>query len=347
MTSSSRKRRSPDAFCGVMHMRSRARRCTSLAAKRTASRSTCTGRTATSTTRSASRSSIGSRTRSSRCVRRTAKRLSMPITTRSSRSLAVSGQPAVSPVRARRLAPSVVVVSRPHRVVVCGGGFAGLYAVRALRHSPVEVTLIDRRNFHLFQPLVYQVATGALTPGEIASPLRGVFKRSRNVRVLLGEVTDFDVAAGQVVVESLPSGSDERTISYDTLIVAGGSSYSYFGHDEWRQFAPDIKTIQSALEVRRRILTAFEAAEDESDPDRRAAWLTFVVVGGGPTGVELAGQIAEIARNTRRGFRSIDPGTARILLVEGLDRILTTFPPRLSAKAAGSLQRLGVEVLVS
>src|SRR4051794_26080596 len=343
MTSSSRKRRSPDAFCGVMHMRSRARRCTSLTAKRTASRSTCTGRTATSTTRSASRSSIGSRTRSSRCGRRTAKRLSMPITTRSSRSLAVSGQPAVSPVRARRPAPSVVVMSRPHRVVVCGGGFAGLYALRALRHSPVEVTLIDRRNFHLFQPLVYQVATGALTPGEIASPLRGVFKRSRNVRVLLGEVTDFDVAAGQVVVESLPSGSEERTISYDTLIVAGGSSYSYFGHDEWRQFAPDIKTIESALEVRRRILTAFEAAEDESDPDRRAAWLTFVVVGGGPTGVELAGQIAEIARDTlRRDFRSVDTRGARIYLVEMADRVLPPFPDKLSTRAARALEQLGV-----
>ena len=198
-----------------------------------------------------------------------------------------------------------------HRVVVVGGGFGGLQAVRKLRHAPVDITLIDRRNFHLFQPLVYQVATGALSPGEIASPLRGIFKRDRNVRVLLGEVTGFDLARRRVLLDRLPSGDERRAISYDSLIVAAGSSYSYFGHDEWRPRAPDVKSLESALEVRRRILTAFEAGEVEPDPDRRAAWLTFVVVGGGPTGVELAGQIAEIAQDTlRRDFRTIDTRAA-------------------------------------
>ena len=233
-----------------------------------------------------------------------------------------------------------------HRVVVVGGGFAGLYAVRKLRDAPVDVILIDRRNFHLFQPLVYQVATGALTPGEIAAPLRGVFKRDKNVRVLLGEVTGFDLAAKEVVVERSPAGVAERRIRYDTLVVAGGSSYSYFGRDEWRPLAPDIKTIESALEVRRRILSAFEAAEDQSEPGRRAAWVTFVVVGAGPTGVELAGQIAEIARDTlRRDFREVDTRAARIYLVEMADRILPSFPPRLSTRATRALERLGVSPL--
>jgi NADH dehydrogenase len=233
-----------------------------------------------------------------------------------------------------------------HRVVVVGGGIAGLYAVRKLRHAPVDVTLIDRRNFHLFQPLVYQVATGALTPGEIAAPLRGVFKRDKNVRVVLGEVTGFDLAAKEVIVERSPARVAERRISYDTLIVAGGSTYSYFGHDEWRPFAPDIKTIESALEVRRRILNAFETAEDESDPDLRTAWVTFVVVGAGPTGVELAGQIAEIARDTLRGdFREVDTRAARIYLVEMADRVLPLFPAQLSARATRALERLGVSPL--
>jgi NADH dehydrogenase len=219
--------------------------------------------------------------------------------------------------------------------------------VRRLRRQPVEITLIDRRNFHLFQPLVYQVATGALSAGEIASPLRGVFKRNRNVHVVLGEVTGFDLPERRVLVGSLPNGAEEAAFPYDSLIVAGGSRYSYFGHDEWRPFAPDVKSLENALEVRRRILIAFEAAEVESDAAQRAAWLTFVVVGGGPTGVELAGQIGEIARDTlRRDFRSIDPGSARILLVETADRVLTQFPPRLSARAARSLQRLGVTPLV-
>ncbi|MDP9285375.1 MAG: NAD(P)/FAD-dependent oxidoreductase [Actinomycetota bacterium] len=219
--------------------------------------------------------------------------------------------------------------------------------MRKLRHEPVGITLIDRRNFHLFQPLLYQVATGALSPGEIAAPLRGVFKRDQNVRVVLGAVTGFDLAGRRVLVDGLPNASETRAIPYDSLVVAGGSSYSYFDHDEWRPLAPDVKSLESALEVRRRILTAFEAAEVEPDAERRAAWLTFVVVGGGPTGVELAGQIAEIARDTlRRDFRSIDTRAARILLVEVADRVLPGFPPRLSARAARALERLGVSPLV-
>jgi NADH dehydrogenase len=232
------------------------------------------------------------------------------------------------------------------RVVVVGGGFGGLQAVRKLRRAPVEVTLVDRRNFHLFQPLVYQVATGALSPGEIAAPLRGVFKRSRNVRVLLGEVVGFDLANRLVRVGGLPSGGGERAIPYDSLVVAGGSSYSYFGHEDWRDAAPDVKSLEGALEVRRRILTAFEAAEEEPDEARRAAWLTFVVVGGGPTGVELAGQIGEIARDTlRRDFRAIDTRAATILLVETGERLLPAFPPRLSDRASRALDRLGVTPL--
>jgi NADH dehydrogenase len=231
-------------------------------------------------------------------------------------------------------------------VVVVGGGFAGLNAVRGLRRAPVDVTLIDRRNFHLFQPLVYQVATGALAPGEIASPLRGIFKRNRNVRVMLGEVTSFDLPARRVLVEHSPAGGAPRTVEYDSLIVAGGSSYTYFGRDEWRPLAPDIKTIESALDVRRRILNAFEAAEDEPDPERREAWLTFLVVGAGPTGVELAGQIAEIARDTlHRDFRAVDTRTARIYLVEMADRMLPLFPAGLSARAAHALDQLGVTPL--
>ncbi len=220
--------------------------------------------------------------------------------------------------------------------------------MRALRGAPVDITLIDRRNFHLFQPLVYQVATGALAPGEIASPLRGIFKRDENVRVLLGEVTGFDLAQRRVLLGRLPNGEEARAIPYDSLVVAGGSSYSYFGHEAWRPFAPDVKSLESALEVRRRILTAFEAAEVEPDPDRRSAWLTFAVVGAGPTGVELAGQIAEIARDTlRRDFRAIDTSAARIVLVETAERVLPSFPPRLSERAARALEALGVTPLVS
>jgi NADH dehydrogenase len=236
----------------------------------------------------------------------------------------------------------------PHRVVVVGGGFGGLQTVRKLRRAPVEITLIDRRNFHLFQPLVYQVATGALSPGEVASPLRAIFKRNRNVRVILGEVTGFDLSGRSVHLGRSPDGGDPRAIPYDSLVVAGGSTYSYFGHDAWRPFAPEVKTIESALEVRRRILTAFEAAEWEADPARRTAWLTFVVVGAGPTGVELAGQIGELARDAlRRDFRHVDTRAARILLVETSDRVLTQFTPHLSRRAMRSLGQLGVTPLLA
>jgi NADH dehydrogenase len=234
-----------------------------------------------------------------------------------------------------------------HRVVVVGGGFAGLQAVRGLRRAPVEVTLVDRQNFTLFQPLVYQVATGALSPAEIAAPLRGVLRRQRNARVVLGEVTGFDLERRQVVLDGLPNGDGETVLGYDTLVVAGGSAYSYFGHDEWEAHAPELKSLAGALEIRSRILSAFEAAELEPDPARRRAWLTFVVVGAGPTGVEIAGQIAELARDAlRRDFRAVDTRTARVLLVEQGDRVLGGFPESLSRKAARALERLGVTPLV-
>jgi NADH dehydrogenase len=233
-----------------------------------------------------------------------------------------------------------------HHVVVVGGGFGGLQAVSKLRRAPVEVTLVDRRNFHLFQPLTYQVATGALSPGEIAYPLRAIFKRDRNVRVLLAEVADFDLAARELHLRSVSAVPAPERLGYDTLIVAGGSHYSYFSHEEWRIHAAEVKSLESALAVRSRLLAAFEAAEAESNAEERNAWLTFVVVGAGPTGVEMAGQIAELARDTlRRDFRTIDPRRARILLVEAHDRVLTAFPRSLSAKAQRSLERLGVTVL--
>jgi NADH dehydrogenase len=236
--------------------------------------------------------------------------------------------------------------SAPHRVVVVGGGFGGLQAVHKLRRAPVEVTLVDRRNFHLFQPLTYQVATGALSPGEIAYPLRSIFKRNRNVHVLLAEVSDFDLDTRRVLLRGVDGIPAPPSLDYDTLIVAGGSRYSYFGHDDWRATAAEVKSLESALVVRSRLLSAFEAAEAESNDDERRVWLTFVVVGAGPTGVEMAGQIAELARDTlRREFRAVDPRTARILLVETADRVLTTFPPSLSARAARSLERIGVTVL--
>jgi len=231
-----------------------------------------------------------------------------------------------------------------------GGGFGGLQAVAKLAstHAPVEITLVDRRNFHLFQPLTYQVATGALSPGEIAYPLRSIFKRFHNVRVLLAEVTDFDLEARELVLSPAEGVPVPDRIGYDTLIVAGGSNYAYFGHEEWREHAAEVKSLESALVVRSRLLGAFEAAE--ADPDRTEvdAWLTFVVVGAGPTGVEMAGQIGELARDTvRHDFRNIDPKNARILLVETADRVLTSFPPKLSAKAERSLRQLGVMVLTS
>jgi NADH:quinone reductase (non-electrogenic) len=223
-----------------------------------------------------------------------------------------------------------------HRVVILGGGFGGLYAAKALKHAPVQVTLLDRRNFHLFQPLLYQVATGSLSPGEIASPLRAVFRRQKNAQVLLGDAVDLDAGRRRVILA-------DGEIEYDSLIVATGSGDYYFGHDDWKDFAPGLKSIEEATAIRTKILYSFEAAEREHDPAKRREWLTFVLVGGGPTGVELAGALGEIAHDTlRRDFRSINPQDAVILLLEGGPRVLATYPPELSAKAEAALTRLGV-----
>ncbi|XGV96259.1 MAG: NAD(P)/FAD-dependent oxidoreductase [Leptolyngbya sp. BL-A-14] len=225
-----------------------------------------------------------------------------------------------------------------HRVVIVGGGFGGLYTAKALGRAPVNVTLIDKRNFHLFQPLLYQVATGTLSPADISSPLRGILSGSKNTQVLMDEVTDLDPERQTVTLKG-------EELSYDTLVIATGVSHHYFGNDHWKQTAPGLKTIEDALEMRRRIFMAFEAAEKESDPEKRRAWLTFVVVGGGPTGVELAGAIAELAFKTLKSdFRNIDTTEAQVLLLEGLDRILPPYPPELSAKAEVSLTKLGVTV---
>jgi NADH:ubiquinone reductase (H+-translocating) len=234
-----------------------------------------------------------------------------------------------------------------HRIVVIGGGFGGLQAAKHLATAPVELTLVDRRNFHLFQPLTYQVATGALSPGEVCYPLRAIFKRRPNVRVLLADVVGFDLDSREVRLQPGAAESGALSVRYDTLIVAGGSRYSYFGHDEWAPAAPDVKSLESALAVRGRILTAFEAAEIDADEERRRAWLTFVVVGAGPTGVEMAGQVAELARATlRRDFRAIDSRHARVLLLEAADRVLTSFPSSLSRRASRSLEQLGVTPLL-
>jgi len=230
----------------------------------------------------------------------------------------------------------------PHRVVVVGGGFGGLQAVLKLADLPVEVTLVDRRNFHLFQPLAYQVATGALSAAEICYPLRHIFRGCANVSVRLAEVVDVELDDRRVVLRDVVSGTPLEPLAYDTLIVSGGAQYTYFGHDEWREDAAELKSLEGALTVRRQILEAFEAAELERDPARQAALLTFAVVGAGPTGVEMAGQIAEIASDLRPEMRSSDPSRARILLIEAGDRVLASFPPRLSAKAQRSLERLGV-----
>jgi len=232
-------------------------------------------------------------------------------------------------------------------VVVIGGGFAGLQAVRELRTAHAEVTLVDRRNFHLFQPLLYQVATGSLSPGEIAQPLRGILARQRNAKVLLAEVLAIDLPRRRVRLRRQPDG-ECGDLAYDSLVVAAGAAHSYFGHDPWAPHAPGLKTVEDALEIRQRILTAFEAAELETCPERRREWLTFTVVGDGPAGVELAGQIAEIARDTlRREFRAIDPAEAVILLVEASDRVLTAYDPGLSVKAVEALRRLGVTPLLN
>lgn len=229
--------------------------------------------------------------------------------------------------------------SRPHRVVIVGGGFGGLYATQALRRSPVEVTLIDRRNFHLFQPLLYQVATGGLSPGDIASPLRAVLKRQKNTKVLLGEMVSLDPHQQKVYLK------DGEAVPYDSLILATGGAHHYFGNDHWEPIAPSIKTIEDALEVRRRIFLAFEKAELETNPAIKQALLTFVVVGAGPTGVELAGAIADLAYKTlKRDFRSIDTQETKIILVEGMDRVLPPFAPELSENAAQSLRKLGVQI---
>jgi NADH:ubiquinone reductase (H+-translocating) len=231
----------------------------------------------------------------------------------------------------------------PHRVAVIGGGFGGLEAAKHLAAAPVEVTLIDRRNFHLFQPLTYQVATGALSPAEVCYPLRAIFKGRANVRVVMATVEAVDLGERKLRLRPGAEGGEEFEVAYDTLVVAAGSAYSYFGHEEWRGVAPEVKSLESALELRARILGAFEAAELEADAERRCALLTFVVVGGGPTGVEMAGQIAELARDTLSDeFRTIDPGAARVMLVEMADRVLTTFPPSLSRKANSQLEHLGV-----
>ena len=228
---------------------------------------------------------------------------------------------------------------RRWRVVIVGGGFGGLRAARALRSAPVDVTLIDRRNYHLFQPLLYQVATGSLSPGQIAAPIRGVLSRQKNTRVLLGEVVDVDPEARHVVL------ADGADVAYDSLIVAAGSETSYYGHDVWRASAPGMKSIEEATNIRHKILYAFEVAERLTDPAQRAAWLRFVIVGAGPTGVELAGAIGEIARETlRNDFRAIRPQDAEIVLLDGAPRVLMTFPDDLAQKAAASLARLGVQV---
>ena len=228
--------------------------------------------------------------------------------------------------------------SRPH-VVIVGGGFGGLYAAKSLKNAPVNVTLIDKRNFHLFQPLLYQVATGTLSPADIASPLRVILSKHKNTKVLLDKVTDIDPDAKKVYLE------DREALDYDALIVATGVSHHYFGNDEWQNDAPGLKTVEDALEMRRRIYMAFEAAEKETDPQKRQALLTFVVVGGGPTGVELAGAIAEIAhQSVKDDFRDIDTTQARVLLFEGMGRILPPYPEKCSADAREALEGLGVDV---
>ena len=223
--------------------------------------------------------------------------------------------------------------------MIIGGGFGGLYAARRLRKAPVRITLVDRHNYHLFQPLLYQVATAALNPSDIAAPIRGVLRRQKNVSVILGDATAIDTTRKIVKLA-------DGELAYDYLIVATGATHSYFGHPEWEAAAPGLKTIDDALEIRRRVLLAFEAAERETDPERQKAWLTFVIVGGGPTGVELAGALSEIARQTMiRDFRHINPSSARVILIEGRDRILPGYPPDLSDKARKQLASLGAEVM--
>lgn len=230
--------------------------------------------------------------------------------------------------------------NQPHRVVIIGGGFGGLYAAIALRKANVGITLIDRRNFHLFQPLLYQVATGGLSPANIATPLRSILSRQKNCEVVLGEVSTIDVAAKMVIV-------GHNAFEYDSLVVAAGASHAYFGHDEWEPLAPGLKTIEDATNIRCRILAAFEAAEIEADPIKRAAWMTFLVVGGGPTGVELTGALSELAHHTlKHDYRNINPSDAKIILVNASDRVLMPYPEDLSAAAMESLESRNVEVML-
>ena len=227
----------------------------------------------------------------------------------------------------------------PPHVLILGGGFAGLYAARALRHAPVRVTLIDRRNHHLFQPMLYQVATAALNPSDTAAPIRSLLRNQANAEVLLAEVSTVDVPTRRVTL------TDGSEIAYDYLIIATGAHHSYFGHNEWEPLAPGLKSLEDAVEIRQRVLLAFERAERETDPVRRHAFLTFVIVGGGPTGVEMAGAVAELRRYAlRRDFRRIDPGEATVMLLEGGTRLLPSYPPSLSDQAKKELRRLGVEV---
>ncbi len=243
---------------------------------------------------------------------------------------------------ASAVAPKETVLSHaplPHLIII-GGGFAGLWATRALAGDALRITLIDRRNHHLFQPLLYQVATAGLSSPDIAAPLRHILGRQRNVDVRLGEVVAIDKARREVVL------GDGSRIGYDLLLVASGATHAYFGHDEWADDAPGLKTLDDALLLRRKLLLAFERAEAEPDPQRKAAWLSFAIVGGGPTGVELAGTLAEIARHTLKNeFRHIDPASAKVRLVEAGPRVLSTFPESLSHKARLQLEKLGVEVL--
>ena len=225
------------------------------------------------------------------------------------------------------------------KVVIVGGGFGGLYTAKALKQSSVQVTLIDKRNFYLFQPLLYQVATGGLSPSDIASPLRLILRQHKNVQVLLNSVVDLKPKDKQIILD------DDKSISYDILILATGSTHHYFGNDQWENHAPGLSTVEDALEIRNRVFGAFEAAEKENDPIKRQAWLTFVIVGGGPTGVELAGAVAEIANSSMKGnFNNFTPKDAKIILIEGLERVLPPYPTELSSKAEQELCNLGVTI---
>src|ERR1700716_4305999 len=231
-------------------------------------------------------------------------------------------------------------MAQAHRVLILGGGFAGLNAAQKLKRAPVDLTLVDRRNFHLFQPLLYQVATGSLSPGEISAPLRGVLSKQKNALVLLGEAGDIDPDARRVKLR------DGAILDYDSLIVATGSKTSYYGKDQWREYAPSLKTVEEATAIRHKLLYAFQRAERCASEADVHEWLTFVIVGAGATGLELAGALAEIANETlKNDFRRINPKDARIILMEGGGRVLTSYPPDLSEKAEILLKRLGVEIM--